>query len=202
MPHWNWGQRMRSMLAAMVVLFALSLHHAGAAMLLNTPVYNPETKSYFELYAPDPEKAQKHENIYGLSWRAAWRLAQKLRFHGVQGRLAVVKSRAVSDFLRDTFKPEMEVWIGLRYWCRFHKFQWVTGDFWKPGDFALWGRIWDQEAMYPSQPGTGEAREHCYYAYSTLGVHYWRPSLGWFWNANGYDKHWNLMFVEYPTGKP
>lgn len=192
---------MRRMLATMIVFFASYAGHADAKMLLNTPVYNPQTKSYFELYAPAPKKALLGENIYGLSWRAAWRLAQQQEFHGVRGRLAVVKSRSVSDFLRDTFKPDMEAWIGLRYWCRFHKLQWVNGDVWKLGDFSLWGRVWDREAEYPGQPGQREATHTCIgNAAYHLGVHYWRREYGFYWNANGYDKHWNLMFVEFPTG--
>jgi hypothetical protein len=177
---------------------------ASAEMLLNQPVYNEETKSYFELYTPDLNKVREHENIYGLSWRAALRLAQKLEFHGVKGRLAVIKTRSLHEFLKETFKPDMEVWIGLRYWCKFNKLQWIDGDLWKRGDFSLWGKVWDQEAIKPTQAGTGEARNDCATQGSGqfLGVHYWRREWGYYWNANGYDKHFNLMFVEYQTGKP
>jgi len=193
---------MRLALAAAVTLFALSANRASAEMLLNEPVYNPDTKSYFELYAPDEKKVREHEDIYGLSWRVASKIAVKRVFHGVKGRLAVVKTRAVSEFLKETFKPDIEAWIGLRYWCKFHRLQWVDGEVWKPGEFSLWGKIWDQAAINPNQKDAGEA--HCTSESPTyhLGVHYWRREWGFYWNANGYDKHFNLMFVEYPTGKP
>jgi hypothetical protein len=196
---------MRAALSAAMVLLALGAPlPAGAEMLLNTPVYNPQTKSYFELYTPDLKKVRAYKDIYGLSWRAAWRLAPKLEFHGVKGRLAVVKSHAVSEFLKDTFKPDEEAWIGLRYWCKFHKLQWVTGDVWKPGDFSLWGRVWDQPTISPTQSGMGEAKDQCNPTAPSyhLGVHYWRREWGFYWNANGQNKHFNMMFVEYPTGGP
>lgn len=195
---------MRLALAAAVTLFALGTGRASAAMLLNEPVYNPETKSYFELYTPDLKKVLAHTEIYGLSWRAAWRLAPKLKYKGVKGRLAVVNSHAVSEFLKDTFKPDIEAWIGLRYFCKFHRLQWVTGDLWKRGDFSLWGPVWDQAAISPTQTGVGEAKAACNTPDPSyhLGVHYWRREWGFYWNANGQDKHFDAMFVEYPTGKP
>ena len=103
---------------------------AAAEPLYESKVYNPETKSHFELVRnQQPGLSTRCRTCYEFSWAVAKRLAQQRTFKGVRGRLAVVKSRQVNDFLRETFRPERAAWIGLRYLCRFNKLQWITSEF-------------------------------------------------------------------------
>jgi len=176
----------------------------GAGPVYNKPVYNPETKSYFELYTPELETVLNHKNIYGISWRVAAKIATLRKYKGVAGRLAVVKTKSLSDFLRRTFAPDQPVWIGLRYYCQYHIFQWVTGEFMEPNkDYNIWGSVWNQSAISRYQRGNENARPNCgSFRSFHWGVHYWPVQEGFVWNANGYDKFWNFMFIEYLTGKP
>ena len=180
-----------------------------AASVWNTPVYNPDTKSYFELYTPaDQTYIEEGGNIYGLSWTVAKTMAQKLTYKGVRGRLAVVNTREIHNFLKEKFHPTKPAWIGLRYWCKFKKLQWVTGEaFDRKKDFSAWGPMWDQNTTrnYVRLGQQSQAAD-CSAMFSGtlnyLGVHYWSMDEGFEWNANGYAKHFDALFVEFPTGKP
>jgi len=172
-----------------------------AEPVYNQPVYNSVSKSYFELYSPDATDPKKRPVSIsgGIEWIHAAKMAQKKTFHGVQGRLAIVNTRQIHEFLRDTFQSAGPVWIGLRYWCRYRKLQWVTGSIHPRGSFQKWGRIWNQVAAAPSgqqkRANCPNSKQH------TLGVHYWGVDQGFFWNANGRFKQFNALFIEYPTGK-
>ncbi|MHA1113153.1 MAG: hypothetical protein ACTSRY_01420, partial [Alphaproteobacteria bacterium] len=75
---------------------------AAAEQLLNTPVYNPETKSYFELHTDQPLEDGKlvgYNRKYSIQWFIARRRARNLFHKGVRGHLAVVKSKSVNEFL-------------------------------------------------------------------------------------------------------
>lgn len=182
----------------------------AANLLWNTPVYNPPSKSYFELYTPgkDLKDIEDGLGIYGLSWGVAKGLAQRQVFKGVHGRLAVVDTEQIHEFLKQTFHPTIAVWIGLRYWCQFKKLQWVTGRlFNRKKDFSAWGAMWDQNAVHnyyrlkgQSNPADCSAMHAGLVNY--LGVHYWPMDEGFVWNANGHDKHFAALFVEFPTGGP
>ena len=172
-----------------------------AEPLYNKPVYNPVSKSYFELYSPDATDPKKRPvPLSGpIEWIHAAKMAPKKILHGVRGRLAVVNTPQIHEFLRKTFQPAGPVWIGLRFWCRYNKLQWVTGEIHARGNFQKWGRFWNQSAGSP-QPRPQRAqcpknKKH------TLGVHYWGVGDGFFWNANGRFKQFNALFIEYSTGK-
>lgn len=111
-----------------------------------------------------------------------------------------MNTQQIHEFLRDTFSPAGPVWIGLRYWCRYHKLQWVTGKFHSFADFQKWGKFWNQNA---GEPLKGPKPPYCPKSNkkATLGVHYWGMKYGFFWNANGTYKQFNALFIEYPTGK-
>jgi hypothetical protein len=195
---------------ACVVLGGSSGTAAAASLLWNTPVYNPESKSYFELFTPSKNlhDIESGVGIYGLSWGVAKGLAEKQVFKGVRGRLAVVNTRQIHDFLKEKFHPTIAVWIGLRYWCKFRKLQWITGAaFDRQKDFSAWGDMWDQNAVHnyyylggTSTPADCSATHAGLVNY--LGVHYWPMDEGFVWNANGHDKHFAALFIEFPTGKP
>jgi len=195
---------MRGIYTILSISFALIASPLRAEPLYNKPVYNPETKSYFELYAPDPVGLLKGDQVQSIKWTVAAKMARARTHKGVRGRLAVVKTRQVHEFLRDTFQPNAAAWIGLRYWCKFKKLQWVTGEIYPTTAYAAWGQIWNEGAIYPGQKDTAGAI--CGFSVSDpgdhAGVHYWSIKQGFHWNANGRDKYWSAMFIEYPTGKP
>jgi len=170
--------------------------------LYNKKVYNAETKSYFELYSSDASDPKWKDNVrdFGhIKWQQANELVRKRWFKGVRGRLAVVKSRQTHEFLKKNFRPNGPAWIGLRYWCRFRKLQWVTGEIHKLNAFQAWGPVWNIAGAAPHKnkgiAGCSAAKR------DFLPVHYWRMQDGFFWNANARLKEWNQVFIEYPTGK-
>ena len=177
---------------------------AYAAPVYNKPFYNPETKSYFELYSPefdDPNRTMSVRVYGGIGFDAAMKMAVKRRFKGVRGRLAVVKTRETDEFVIKHLRPAGSAWIGLRYYCRFKKFMWITGEILRPGkDFSNWHpRGWRFDG---SSPGGGTPSWCPNGRTSALPVHYWGSRHGFHWNANGFAKQFNMMIIEYRTGKP
>ena len=169
---------------------------AAAEPLYDTKVYNPEGKSHFELV-----RNQQVGRSISIRWAAARRLAQQRTFKGVRGRLAVVKSRQVNDFLRQTFRPERATWIGLRYLCRFNKLQWVTGEVNPNTGYANWDLIWNHNGSRGSTLGRLDKTKCEKVVHEYWPVHYWGINHGFRWNANGTIKEFDTFFVEYPTGK-
>ena len=90
----------------------------GVAPKPGKPVYNPETKSYFELRVDLPKPPD---------WNTAVRYARTRRYKGVRGRLAIIKDVQTHSFLQANFDTVGETWIGLRYFCSFRKLVWVDG---------------------------------------------------------------------------
>lgn len=195
----------RCLLAAMVSIFVSG--SVFAQTLYDTPVYFAPNDTYYELVNLANEYNGKFpKNVTG--WPQVRKLAASRVYKGRRGRLAVVKSKAVNDFLRDTFKPDMPAWIGLRYFCKYRKFVWVTGEVLKRGDYRNFGNIWNREGM------GGVGRSGCLPVPGWQPVHYWpvinrggrgseghMERFGFHWNANGFGKHWRLFFVEYPPPK-
>ena len=181
---------------------------ALAQTVYDTPLYFKPNDTYYELVSiPNQYKGQFGRNETG--WPQVYKLATKLIYKGRRGRLAIVRSKAVNDFLRDTFKPDQPAWIGLRYWCKFHKFMWVDLTILRPGDYRNFGRIWNRGGT-----GGGNARAGCLTVPGWQPVHYWpvinsggwasgakMERFGFHWNANGFGKHWRSFFVEYPPPK-
>jgi len=165
--------------------------------LYDKPVLFPGTGAYYELVNIRNQYPGRFGRKGVTGWHQVKALAEE-RFHeGRRGRLAVVNSKEISDFLRDTFKPVRPAWIGLRYWCSFKRLQWVTGESIRPGDFENWGRDWNVNGGSPTIPNrVTQCRRtgHDYWP-----VHYWSVRNGFRWNANGMFKHFRAFFVEYPA---
>jgi len=177
-------------IAALIALLAPS--GVSAQAVVGKPVYNPETKSYFELYSyPDPEK-------HGTHWGQHDQVARSKVFNGVHGRLAVVPSKSVNDWLRKTFRPDQGTFIGLRYFCNYRKLAWSSGDELKKDAYTNWGRHWNTEGT----SSRGIVNAECLSFLPYLPVHYWPVQEGFIWNANGPQKYFMYSFIEYPTGKP
>jgi hypothetical protein len=168
-----------------------------AEPLYNKPVYDPVTESYFELVRVEVGNSVRGEGIAAVQWRAARRLATQRLHRGVKGRLAVVRSQHVADFLRYTFRPNQPAWIGLRYWCHLGKLQWVTGEFHERGDYSNWRRVWNVAAGDPRSSLRANCRGGKGWYFP---VHYWSIQDGFYWNANGIAKEFRSYFVEYVTG--
>ncbi|CAN0577002.1 unnamed protein product, partial [Laminaria digitata] len=66
----------------------------GSSAVPIGPIYNPETKSYFELRIDLPHPP---------NWGTAVRYARTKTYKGVRGRLAVVKDLQTHSFLQANF---------------------------------------------------------------------------------------------------
>lgn len=189
--HPNW---IAALAGAALVLCAVAAAQADTAGRLRAtlvaegpspPIYDPASKSYFELHQTDV-------GLGGKNWAEARALAAGLFFRGVRGRLAIVKSQATHDFLRNHFDLKTEAWIGLRYWCSFRKLQWVDGEMHSRQGFNPWDRQWYRNADTRCGRGTATGPMAFMPVYYTPG--------GFRWQASGPVKKFYDYFVEYPTG--
>jgi len=199
---WTWR---RGRILAVAVAVLLLPRALAAEQLLNTPVYNPETRSYFEFHVDQPLKDGKlvgYDRENSIEWYIANRRARNLVHKGVRGHLAIVKSQSVNDFLRETFKPEIPAWIGLRYWCAYNALQWVSGETHKTSAYKNWDAPWRYSALNRGEGDRAPPSCPTHIRGNYLPVHYWPVSQGFVWHANGMGKEFRGYFVEYPTGKP
>ena len=162
----------------------------------NKPIYNPDTKSYFEYYFPGTGLLYDAEKQYG--WEEASKVAATRSYHGVRGRLAVIKTPEVNKFIVQHLHPDDGTWIGLRWYCDLRTLRWVTGEFWPLDGYQNWGPVWNVEGTSP----LNKDRASCLSFLPWMGVHYWGPKGNYKWNANGSGKRFGWMIIEYPTGKP
>ena len=155
------------------------------------PVYDPVAKRYFAYMPSNPDHVQ---------WRDGWewvdKMAKHLVFHGVHGRLAIVDTLEVHEFLLRTFHPKYTdgpAWFGLHYLCNERQLQWSDGHFWKPGDFQAWDAQWNQDIYFCSgaavHPGT----------FAPIA---YEPAPNFRWIGKGSGKGYEMAFVEFPTGGP
>lgn len=160
--------------------------------LPRTPIYNPASKSYFQLF---------DDNVYPGNWNAARARAATHAYKGVRGRLAVVDKPETHAFLLQTFKltqRKVAVWIGLRYWCDARLLQWEDGSPFEPSEpeaFRLWHADWSRSdadaCSFTRSAKVGFAPVY----YRTIGA-LTR------WQAVGAAKYFSYYLVEFPTGGP
>src|SRR5579864_214505 len=163
-----------------------------AAELLNSPVYNPTTKSYFEMVDGSHGLVKgTGVDFEGPTWGEAVKLSSQRSYKDKKGRLAIVRDLATHEFLLTTFRPGTYVWIGLRYWCSRRALEWSDGEPWKAGSFQAWDQKWKQD---DSACSTGLPTEYMPVAYS--------PPPTFDWIGKGSGKRYYYFFVEYPTGGP
>lgn len=190
------GNALRFVAAPAVIAIVSGIQLASAAALVNKPVYDRGSKSYFELVdASDMIKGYGANE--GPTWSQANDLAREREYKGVHGRLAVVQSVETHFFLERTFEPDSESWIGLRLWCTRRTLQWSDGQDLKPGSFAAWDKNWNQDVYTCSGAGSSSAGMMIY-----APIAYTRVSYGFRWIAKGSGKRFHYFFVEYPTGHP
>lgn len=185
------------MRVTMFVLAVVLLGHlaggARAADFPSSPVYNPASKSYFQLFS---------DNTHPGTWVAARERAHSKFFKGVRGRLAQVRSAETHEFLIRTFhlnNPRLDVWIGLRYWCRLRMLQWEDERPFSPSDpeqFRIWHDPWERDANEPGGScGMTGSRQQGF-----APVYYRTLSGITLWQAVGAAKFFDYYLVEFPTG--
>lgn len=167
--------------AALFVLAVAPGARSDEAPKALAPIYNPHTKSYFELRTDLPKPPQ---------WRTAEAVARSKVFKGTRGRLAIVKDLETHSFLQANFQIYEEAWIGLRFYCSFRKLLWVTGDEHPLKSFKMWAKPWHRSNITCTT-------ENIQY----MPVHYLPQHKGFRWQASGPEKYFVSYFVEYPTGK-
>jgi hypothetical protein len=182
-------------LALMAVLLFTSTDAAWALARYDTPVYNPATKSYFELVLVRTTK-YSYRNSPDIRWEQAEQAAGEMAYKGVKGRLAVVDDLETHEFLMRTFQPTVAAWIGLRYWCGVNRLEEVTGKFITKGMFQIWAQPWDHSVHIGCQEyKANKIREY-------MPVYYLPLNEGFRWAAQGWHKAYYAYFVEFPTGAP
>jgi hypothetical protein len=160
------------------------------ASVYNQPIYDPASKSYFELVKLTHAEAPKHY-IPGMNWAEAEAYATQRVYKGVRGRLAVIKSLETHSLIFTKLRPSDNITaIGLRYFCKSRKAQWSNGDFLEVRDFQAWSRTWNQAG----EIGCSE-RGYMSIAYTSVAE-------GFRWIAKGGLKAFAELLIEYPTGKP
>jgi hypothetical protein len=185
--------------ATFLILFTIACLSAsfGVAVAVGEPVfgrpiYDPNTKSYFELVQVP---FRNYNGRYECSWGDADKLARQRVYKGVHGRLAVVKSEETHEFLLQKFDvPQAEVWIGLRYWCSIRQLQYTDGTIWKRGMFSAWDQRWDQSGVTPCAEWITDKKQQY------MPVAYSKRENGFRWIAKEWHKFYEIFFVEYPTG--
>lgn len=149
---------------------------------IGIPIYDPGSKRYFVMM---------HTSGQG-TWDKVYAEARGLAYKGVQGRLAIVDSFEVHDFLLTHWplKYFEDAWIGLRYLCRARKLVWSDGKAFNPMEFAAWDKVWKQDIYFCGD--IHDPNDWAPIAYS--------PQFTWI--AKGRHKGYQWYFMEYPTGHP
>jgi hypothetical protein len=151
------------------------------------PVFDPVTKSYFELRV-DNKRGGKKPN-----WQTAVGNAARLYHDGRRGRLAVIKDQETLKFIRNNFKVLHETWIGLRFYCQFRKLIWVTGEIQPLSDRSLWHPQWYRNADTRCSAQTVRPGSYMpiYLTPESKGSVSWQASIS--------AKFFDFYMVEYPA---
>jgi hypothetical protein len=181
--------------ACLLALLLSDVAAAQAQAVYEKPMYDPSSKSYFELVRVTPAQQDKHKigMVPETSWDKAAKFAAQRAFKGTQGRLAIVKTQETHEFILEHLRPDRYAFIGLRYFCKLRQLRWVNNEVHPPKTFAPWATNWDQGDLPLCLNGNGPG---------WMGVIYTGIKDGFRWVARGDLKNWNLYIVEYPTGAP
>jgi hypothetical protein len=176
-------------LIVFVVLLIRGGNAYSAAGPGDPPVYNPASESYFQLLA-----LTTHKN----RWSDARQMAASQIYKGVRGRLASVKDSETHEFILRTFDMSREVWIGLRYWCRYRMLEWDGERPYSPSDpghFQAWHSQWiaNSRTFCPADWTGSEAYMAIYYR--NFGGTNAR------WQGTTPAKFFGRILVEFSTGE-
>lgn len=179
-------KRIALVLIASMAAMHLALAPAAAQLrpVYGKPVYNPESKSYFELVDGRPRHNQ------GPTWEQAKKYAEESNLNGVPGRLAIIRTPETDMFIRLNLRPNQHTWFGLRYDCRAKALLWSDGTELKPGDYTNW----NPNGWYASPQWGFCVGDHLMPAYWPFhsGVRHWMMQRS--------PKRYYSYVVEYPTG--
>ena len=153
----------------------------------DTPVYDPVSKSYFALWWSHDRKDIYH----GYNYMHADAEARGLMFKGVHGRLAVVDSMEVHEFLMRTFHPLEPVLIGVRYSCARRRLIASNGE-----DVSSFRPPWDTPWDQGEKTCAGNPPPPTLYA----SIAYSAVDKGFRWYAKSFGKEFFAYFVEFPVG--
>ena len=174
------------------IAFALTVPTSTHAAT-SAPVYNPETKSYFQLF---------DDNVNPGNWMAARNRANSKSYKGTKGRLALIESRPTHEFVLKNLKISAPTWIGLRYWCKFRKLQWETKRPFSPSEtayFAPWHSPWYRGEESACGRGGGGSNKSSATGFMAI---YYRSMNGVVkWQAVDTSKFFKYYLVEFPTGE-
>ncbi|RMF08980.1 MAG: C-type lectin domain-containing protein, partial [Alphaproteobacteria bacterium] len=159
---------------------------AWSKPLLEKPIYNEATGSYYELIDYRPTGGG-----YGLRWEEAEKLAQKRVLGGVRGRLALIRDPQTELFLKVNLRPTSATWFGLYFDCATQSFRWIDDKPLKPGDYANFDPSnWLRDRVQLCNPMYKQTR---YPAFIDM-------SRDKRWGVEGPLKLFYYYIVEYPTG--
>jgi len=179
-------------LAAVLTIIGSTFAATAEEVGYNTPVYDPVAKRYFAIV-----DGHNPQDIYrGINWIHAYAQAQTREFHGVRGRLAIVDSLEVHEFLMRTFRPKSETWVGLRYMCLAHKLETSAGRALAKNSFQAWDPNWNQDSYHCNQPEEAKPQD------KFEPVAYTPVDKGFRWIVKGWGKEYFAYFIEFPTGQP
>jgi Lectin C-type domain len=182
---------MRSLIL-LVAAFLCFATGAQAQPVYGKPLYDPSSKSYFELVRVTREQSPGSDSP-ALPWDKAVHAASGRMFKGTPGRLAIIRSQDTHMFILQNLRPSESAWIGLRYLCKTRELRWVNGQAWQKGQFASWHEKWDHSGVAGCVRGGGET--------DWMPVAYTPAGQGFRWFAIGGKKIYVSYLVEYPTGK-
>jgi hypothetical protein len=180
-------------LMLLVAAFLCFAATADAQPVYDKPVYDPASKSYFELVKVTRPMSPGLA-IPSLPYDKAAVAAAGRAFKGAPGRLAIVRSVETHLFILHNLRPREETWIGLRYLCKTHELKWVNGESLVKNQFQAWHAQWDQSGNAGCVNQRGET--------DWMPVAYTAAGKGFRWVAKGGKKIYVAFLVEYPTGRP
>ena len=152
------------------------------------PILYSGNKSYFLLV--EDFSTGHHE---GVEWGEARAHAAKRRFRGRRGRLAVIDSADLYQWILTTFNlgqyfHEGRTWIGLRYWCKYRQLALASGEAYPVNGFTAWDQPWER-------PGGTTCSSYAKLPF--MGV-YIEGATGR-WRATGHRKRFPYYLVEFPA---
>ncbi len=129
----------------------------------------------------------------GATWEDARSLAAERTYKGRHGRLAMLDSAELQNWVLGTFDlPERgyngNTWIGIRYWCSFRKLTDIDGATYSFQSFSAWDTPWYRD---------GGTRCEINQKLPYMGVYIQGTASRW--RAAGFLKRYPNFLVEYPA---
>lgn len=152
-------------------------------------LYEPNN-SYFQLVLDFG--GQRHN---GIRWADANAKASMMQYQGRRGRLAIIDSPMLYDWLSKQLNLSGlphggNTWFGLKYWCGFRQMTWSSGKQHPFSSFSAWDTPWHW----------GDIDNCNIESIEYMGTYIDGSSLRW--KAVGEKKAFPYFLVEYPAPDP